>query len=134
MILAALHGSQLYCNPRKTHLFETKVDFLVHHISAHGIEADMKKTDHIVNWPQLSSTKEVQQFCRLVCYIAHFLPQITEHTHILTELTMQDCNTNFPLWMERHNQAFNAIKKAMVGHDCLTMIDHSLMPTDFCDY
>jgi hypothetical protein len=65
-ILAALWGSQLYCNPQKTHLFETEVDFLVHLISARGIEADMKKTDHIVNWPQPQSAKEVQQFCGLV--------------------------------------------------------------------
>jgi hypothetical protein len=127
-ILAALRGSQLYCNPRKTHLFETEVDFLGHHISAHGIEADTKKTDRIINWPQPCSAKEVRQFGGLVRYIVHFLPQITEHTRILTELTTKDCNTNFPPWMERHNQAFNAIKKAVVGRDCLTTIDHSLMP------
>jgi hypothetical protein len=59
MILAALRGSQLYCNPQKTHLFETEVDFLGHHISAHGIEADTRKTDHIINWPQPQSAKEV---------------------------------------------------------------------------
>jgi hypothetical protein len=34
MILMALHGSQLYCNPWKTLLFQTEVDFLGHHISA----------------------------------------------------------------------------------------------------
>jgi hypothetical protein len=58
-ILAALRGSQLYCNPRKTHLFETEVDFLGHHISAQGIEADTKKTDRIANWPRLQCAKEV---------------------------------------------------------------------------
>jgi hypothetical protein len=104
------------------------VDFLGHHISVRGIEADTKKTDRIINWPQPQSAKEVRQFCGLVHYIAHFLPQIMEHTHILTELTTKDCNRNFPPWMETHNQAFNAIKKAVVGRDCLMTIDHRLMP------
>jgi hypothetical protein len=127
-ILAALRGSQLYCNPRKTHLFETKVDFLGHHISARGIEADTKKTDRIANWPRPRCAKEVRQFCGLVCYIAHFLPQITEHTRILTELTTKECNTNFPKWTDTHTVAFEAIKAAIVGRDCLTTIDHRQMP------
>jgi hypothetical protein len=52
-ILTALRGSQLYCNPRKTLLFQTEVDFLGHHISARGIEADTKKTDCIMGWPSV---------------------------------------------------------------------------------
>ena len=58
-ILTALRGSQLYCNPRKTLLFQTKVDFLGHHVSAQGIEADMKKTDRIIGWPRPWSAREV---------------------------------------------------------------------------
>lgn len=127
-ILSALQGSQLYCNPRKTHLFETKVDFLGHHISACGIEADAKKSDRFTNWPCPHSAKEVCQFCGLVCYIVHFLPQITEHTHVLTELTTKECNADFPPWTDIHQWAFNTVKKAMVGQDCLTTIDHALMP------
>jgi len=90
--------------------------------------AAAKKTDRIVNWPQPRNTKEVRQFCGLVRYIAHFLPQITEHTHVLMELTTKECNSNFLLWNKAHQSAFEAIKKAVIGRDCLTTIDHSLMP------
>ena len=95
MILAALCGSQLYCNPLKTHLFQTKVNLLGHHISTCGIEANTKKMDCIIGWPRPHSAKEVHQFCGLVHYIAHFLPQITEHTWVLTELTTKECNMTF---------------------------------------
>jgi hypothetical protein len=89
---------------------------------------DTKKTDCIVNWPCPQSTKEVCQFCGLVHYIIHFLPQIMEHTCVLTELTTKECNTNFPKWTDSHTQAFEAIKRAVIGCNCLTTIDHCLMP------
>jgi hypothetical protein len=128
LILAALWGSQLYCNPQKTLLFQTEVDFLGHHISARGIEADSKKTKCITKWLQPHNMKEVQQFCGLVRYITNFLPQITEHTRILTELTTKECNANFPPWREVHQHAFEAIKCTVVSWECLTTIDHKEMP------
>jgi hypothetical protein len=128
LILAALRGSQLYCNPKKTLLFQTEVDFLGHHISARGIEADTKKTDRIAKWPRPQNAKEVRQFCGLVRYIANFLPQIMEYTWVLTDLTTKECNANFPPWMEVHQRAFEAIKSAVVSRECLTTIDHKQMP------
>jgi hypothetical protein len=110
------------------HLFEMEVDFLGCHISTQGIEADTRKTNRIVNWPHPHSAKEVRQFCGLVRYIAHFLPQITEHTHVLTKLATKECNANFPPWTDAHQTAFNYIKKAVVGWNCLMTIDHTLMP------
>jgi hypothetical protein len=98
-ILSALWGFQLYCNPQKTHLFEMEVDFLGHHISARGIEADTKKTNHIVNWPWPHSAKEVCQFYGLVHYIAHFLLQIMEHTHVLTDNEGMQCKFSI---LDRH--------------------------------
>jgi hypothetical protein len=60
---------------------------------------------------------------------------------VLTELTTKECNKAFPPWTDQHQLAFDAIKKAIVGHECLTTIDHALMPdykifvtTDASDY
>ena len=60
----------------------------------------------------------------LVQYIAAFLPVLTEHTSVLTPLTKKDFNAVLPPWMEEHERACNGIKQLVVGHDCLTMIDH----------
>ena len=40
IILTALCAARLYCNPKKTHLYCSSIDFLRHHISQNGIEAD----------------------------------------------------------------------------------------------
>ena len=40
LVLSALHKASLFCSAMKTHLFCTEIDFLGHHISARGIEAD----------------------------------------------------------------------------------------------
>ena len=39
-VLRALRSAHLYCSPKKTTLFCTEIDFLGHHISARGLEAD----------------------------------------------------------------------------------------------
>lgn len=45
IVLKALQDAQLYVNPDKTHLLCMEIDFLGHHISCHGIEADNNKAD-----------------------------------------------------------------------------------------
>jgi hypothetical protein len=73
--------------------------------------------------------------------VANFLPHITEHTSVLTELTTKECNREFPEWTKRHQSAFNKIKKAVISCECLTTINFELMPehrifvtTDASDY
>src|ERR1700683_4757871 len=45
IVLAALHKAKLHCNPKKCHFYLLKLDFLRHHISACGIEANTSKID-----------------------------------------------------------------------------------------
>ena len=127
-VLEALRTARLYVNPEKTHLFCTEIDFLGHHISEHGIEADNKKVEKVLNWPVPKSATEVRGFLGLVRYIAAFLPLLADHTGILTELTMKDSERNFPCWAPKHHKAFNAIKEIVTSRDCLTTIDFTKMP------
>ena len=127
-VLNALRTAKLYVNPDKTHLFCTEIDFLGHHISTRGIEADNKKVDRILNWPQPKSTSEVRGFLGLVRYIAAFLPTLAVHTGVLTELTTKESERIFPPWAPKYQKAFEAIKQIVTGHDCLTTIDFTKMP------
>lgn len=124
LILSALADAHLYCSLKKTNLFCTEIDFLGHHISARGIEADSAKVERIVNWPVPSKAKDVRMFLGLVRYIASFLPALAEHTAILTPLTTKACNVNFPSWDEKHQRAFQAIKDLVLSRECLTRIEH----------
>lgn len=126
-VLEALCVAHLYVNPENTHLFCMEIDFLGHHISTRGIEADNKKVSRIMNWPQLKSSSEERGFLGLVCYIAAFLLALADHTGILTELTTKEAERSFPLWVPRHQKAFEEIKRIVTSRDCLMTIDFSKM-------
>lgn len=123
-ILRALRDAELYCSLKKSTLFATEVDFLGHHISARGIEADNSKVERILNWPAPKSAKDVRQFLGLVRYLSVFLPNLAEQTTVLTPLTRKECNRDFPPWETHHQYAFEAIKRLVVSRECLTSIDH----------
>jgi hypothetical protein len=115
-------GHQYLC------LFCTEIDFLGHHISTRGIEADNKKVDRILNWPQPKNATEVRGFLGLVRYIAAFLPALADHSGVLSELTTKESERNFPLWAPKYQIAFDAIKTIVTSRDCLTTIDFTKMP------
>ena len=127
-VLKALRDARLYVNPEKTHLFCTEIDFLGHHISAHGIAADEKKAECIVNWPILKSATETRSFLGLVRYLADFLLVLAEYTGILTELTTTVSEKKFPAWTDTYQKAFDSIKQIVVGRECLTTIDLTKLP------
>ncbi|OJT03284.1 Transposon Tf2-1 polyprotein, partial [Trametes pubescens] len=124
LVLQALRDAHLYCSDKKTHLFLTEVDFLGHHISARGVEADPKKIEKILNWPRPRSVADVRAFLGLVRYVANFLPNLAEHTALLTPLTGKDAELEFPEWSPKHQSAFEAIKQLVCSRECLTVIDH----------
>jgi RNase H-like domain found in reverse transcriptase/Reverse transcriptase (RNA-dependent DNA polymerase)/Integrase zinc binding domain len=127
LVLQALRTAKLYCSVKKSCLFVREVDFLGHHISEHGIEADPRKVAQILDWPVPKSAMEVHAFLGLVRYVADFLPLLADHTAVLTPLTHKSANTNFPIWDSTHQIAFDAIKALVVGRDCLTTINHDDM-------
>ena len=43
------------------------------------------------------------------------------------KLMLKECNKDFPGWEQRHQVAFDYVKKVIVGRECLTMIDFTLM-------
>jgi hypothetical protein len=127
LVLDALRTHSLFASPKKTHLFAVEVDFLGHHISAKGVEADVKKVEKVVNWPTPSSASDVRSFIGLVRYMDKFLPHLADHTAVLTPLTSKDADTNWPEWTNRHQLAFEQIKRLVTSRECLTVIDHDNM-------
>lgn len=51
LILEALHKAGLYMNPKKCKFYLPELDFLGHHISQHGVEAQSSKCEAIVDFP-----------------------------------------------------------------------------------
>jgi hypothetical protein len=127
LILGALRKAKLYCNPKKCHFYLLELDFLGHHISTQGIEANTSKVDKILQWPTPQNTTDVRSFLGLVQYISLFLPKLADFTCILTPLTTKEARRNFPVWTDEHQNAFDVIKALVVSRECLTTIDHTNM-------
>ena len=127
-VFEALRRAKLYINPQKTKLFRREVNFLGHHISENGIAADTSKVDKILSWPIPKSATQARSFLGMVRYMSSFLPNLAEHTAVLTTLTTKTAEKLFPAWTPQHQAAFDGIKKIVVGRGCLTTIDFNLMP------
>lgn len=126
-VLDALRAHSLYASPKNTQLFALEIDFLGHHISAKGIEADPKKCEKVTQWPTPTSASDVRSFIGLVRYVDKFLPRLAEYTAVLTPLTTKDADKDWPGWNHTHQAAFDAIKKLITSRECLTVIDHNNM-------
>ena len=124
MVMKALESVKRFCNKQKCKFFLLELDFLGHHISAHGIKPNASKVQQIVDWPTLQNLTDVQVFLGLVHYLASFLPLLVEQTWILTPLTMKEAKSNFD-WTVIHQATFKNIKELVVSSGCLTVIDHS---------
>lgn len=128
-VLSCLRNNSLYCNKKKSKFFQTEIDFLGHHISTRGIEADEHKAQRILDWPKPKTATETRAFLGLVRYILAFLPDLAKHSGILDPFTTKEAEKFFPEWGTRENEAFQAIKALVASRDCLTIIDHSLLAT-----
>lgn len=123
-VMKSLQAAQLYCNPDKCKFFQTEVNFLGHHMSQRGIELNSLKIDKVLNWPIPKTATDVRGFLGLVQYISVFLPNLADHTCILTPLTTKEAKKLFPPWSKSHNDAFKAIKGLVLSAECLKTIDH----------
>jgi hypothetical protein len=125
-VMESLRKNRLYGNAKKSQFFLDEVKFLGHKISQKGVEACDSKVEKVLNWPRPRSATEVKGFLGLVRYIAAFLPKLAQHTVILNPLTSNEAKKKFPQWTDKHEQAFDAIKKLVISRECLTVIDHEV--------
>jgi hypothetical protein len=128
LVFKALQDAKLYVNEKKTKLFQTEINFLGHKISTQGVEADEKKVNVILNWPQPKSATKVWAFIGLVRYISVFLPKLSDHTGKFADFITKDSDKCFLPWSEDHQLAFEAIKVLVISRECLTTINLKLMP------
>ncbi|GAA5845583.1 hypothetical protein JCM11251_003669 [Rhodosporidiobolus azoricus] len=122
-VLKALQDAGLYCSRKKTDLFSTRTEFLGHVISRDGIEADPSKIETIRNWATPCTVTQVRGFLGIVQYLRKFIPQLAEHTAVLTPLTRKGLTRIDHLWTVKEERAFVAIKKIVTSLPVLKPVD-----------
>lgn len=87
LIMDALKEDRLYCNSKKSEFFKYSIHFLGHCISLNGIKPNNSKVKCILDLSVPCSPSEVCAFLGLVHYLASFLPNLADHTTVLSPLT-----------------------------------------------
>ena len=116
--------SGLYLNPKKCRFYQMEINFLGHHISSRGIEANSSKVDKILKWLVPKSATNVRSFLGLVRYISIYLLNLAGHMCVLTPLNTKATKTDFPVWTNEHQHVFQAIKDLVTSRECFTVINH----------
>ncbi|GAA5972537.1 hypothetical protein JCM11641_001890 [Rhodosporidiobolus odoratus] len=122
-VLSAFRAAGLFCSRKKTDLFSLRTEFLGHIISQDGIEADPGKVDKIKNWTRPRTVTQVRGFLGIVQYLRKFIPQLAEHTAVLTPLTRKGLTRIDHLWMDKEERAFEAVKRIVTSLPVLKPVD-----------
>ena len=111
-VFSRLEKHTLKLKAAKCHLFQRKVVFLGHVVSADGIECDPDKTAAIAEWPRPTNIQEVRTFCGLASYYRTFVPGFAGIARPLHELTRK--NATFQ-WSDACERSFIELKRLLAS-------------------
>jgi transposase InsO family protein len=107
-LLNRLRAVGLKLNKDKVKLAQTKVTYFGHVLSSDGVKVDPRKVDAIAKIQTPKDKKQLMSFLGMVTYLTKFLPNLSNITGPLRELTHDD--TDY-IWKKIHQQCFENIKK-----------------------
>ena len=121
--LALLRKHQLYAKASKCEFFRKSISFLGHVVSAEGVSMEQDKVRAVREWPTPKSVKEIRSFLGLAGYYRKFVQGFSRIAAPLSELMKQDKTWE---WGDPQQQAFDALKAALVAGPTLLLPDESL--------
>ena len=113
-------AKSLNLNPEKIRIKEPEIKFFGVICSADGVRPDPKKTAAISDMPAPTNRKELLSFLGLATYMGVFIPNLSEKTAVLRDLTKK--NAIFE-WNACHQQAFDLVKNAISAETTIRSYD-----------
>jgi Reverse transcriptase (RNA-dependent DNA polymerase)/RNase H-like domain found in reverse transcriptase len=106
-VFKTLRKHRLYLEKDKCDLYSENMDCLGHWVDNQGVHTDSDKMMCIREWHMPCNHKDVQRFLGLVQYLAHFMPDVTAYTSLLSAI----CQNGQPFyWKPLHEACFDNIK------------------------
>ena len=132
-VFELLQQHQLKLKLSKCSFAQTSLEFLGHIISAQGVSTDPGKVKTVQLWPTPTNVKDVRSFLGMAGYYRKFVKNFGTVSKPLTQLLKK--NSVF-LWTSTHQQAFQALKQALVTAPVLALPNFQKpfnIETDACD-
>jgi len=125
--------------PKKCHLFQEKVRYVGHIVSADGVGTDPDKTRHIAEWPVPVNTDELRTFLGFCGYYRKFVRDFSKIARPLNDLLVGAVKKKKPFrkthpntgstsqwqWLESQQDAFDTLKAALTSPPVLAYPDFS---------
>ncbi len=134
-VLKALRVAGLMANPRKCAIGRVEVRYLGFHLGHGQVRPQIDKTAAVAACPSPKTKKEVRQFLGLAGYYRRFVPNFSDLTSPLTDLTKKEALDPVQ-WTELCQQALTKVKAALCGGPLLHSPNfdlHFLLQTDASD-
>jgi hypothetical protein len=134
IVLQLLRQHKVLIKPSKCVWGQTELPYLGHIVGQDGIKPDPQKVQDVVDWPRLTSVKEVQQFRGLTNFFRRYVQGYSQLTAPLTDLTRK--HVPF-VWDRLCAGAFDGLKTALSTAPVLALPDPKLpyeLVTDSCGY
>ena len=130
-VLQRIREAGLKLSPEKCHLFQRRVEYLGHVISAEGIRTSTSKVDKVENWPTPTNIDELRSFLGLSGYYRRFIKNYAHIVAPLEKLCLQKWNKKKKTkevpepwqWTQQHEEVFQYLKW------CLTHSPVLVFPT-----
>nr|KYP43823.1 Transposon Ty3-I Gag-Pol polyprotein [Cajanus cajan] len=119
-VLIVLRENHLFANVDKCTFCGDNVIFLGFVVSKQGVHVDPEKIKAIQEWPIPTNVSEVRSFHGLESLYRHFVPNFSTFASPLNELVKKDVVF---LWQEKHNLAFQELKKKLTQAPILAFPD-----------
>ena len=124
IVLQKLADANLGLNLGKCAFAKTQVRYLGHLIGGGEIKADPDKVAAVERFPQPTNATQVRSFLGLASYYRRFVKDFASVTKPLTDLTKTKGAPRFE-WNRQAEEAFQAIKTALINAPCLTCLDQT---------
>lgn len=107
-------------NEAKLQYRSDTVKFMGHIISSGGIKPDSKYIKAIAGMPRPTNKAEVMRLLELFKYLARFIPNLSQRSACLRELTKNDVEWN---WTNRHTAEVNDLLSSISSAPVLPIFD-----------
>ncbi len=113
-VLRSLRVAGLTANSRKCAIGQVEVQYLGFHLGHGQVRPQIDKTAAVAACPSPKTKKEVRQFLGLAGYYRRFIPNFSDLTSPLTDLTKKEV-PDLVQWTELCQQAITKVKAALCG-------------------